>query len=214
MNLNLIILLSIIGLWLIVLLISGLLAGRYNLHHTPYQKERNAYQKDWTNIKRHYEANGPLSPIALKFSLPSNEKAYYYDYQNELYLYGKKSQEYKFLIKTEGQKPTIYQAYEQDFDFLPLKSSFRLGLKASPKPQFDADVYITNQRVIFSNRYEKTKVELPLSQIRKAYFALIYTSRHYSRGYVIQTDDEVYEVVSNQPEAVLIINDLLRQQIK
>lgn len=212
MNIDLIILISIIALWLIVLIIAGTLAFIYHRVHTPYQKDRQKYLKNWESIKNEWQKQKNIKPISIKFPLPKDENVFYFDHQNEVYLYDKKTREYRFLIKSEGQKPNLYQAYEQDFDYIPLKSNFRLGLKANQKPLFDADVYITNKRIIFSNTYEKTKIVLPIEKVVKAYLALIYTHKHHERGYIIQTQDEVYEIVSSHPEALLIINELLKIQ--
>ena len=205
------VLILIAALWVFNLVVFGILAIIYHYKHTPLIQERNDYYKQWKNYKSSVCLKELFRPLLITYELPKDEHVYYLDVENLVYVYSKKTQEYKSLRKIEGKYPNFAENYFDDFDITSLKSSFNLGFKEAKTP-FIGDLYISNKRILIKESKKEKSYQIPINNLSKAYIAMIYVGKRYARGYVIQTNNELYEIVSNNPEAVLIINEFLRKR--
>lgn len=213
MALKWIVLIGVIAIWIVMLLVLGFLALTYQNQHTPLIEKRKQYYQNWNQIKSEIDLDQIfLNPLKINFELPSLEQVYYLDIDNPVYLYSKTTKEYKTLLKFEGKKPTIYENYFDDLDIMSLRSGYKLNKIKVKNPSYTGTIYISNFRVIINDLNTKKSHQIPLAKIQKAYISMIQDRKAYSQGYIIQTEDELYEIVSDQPIAVLIINQLLRKK--
>ncbi|WP_026389776.1 hypothetical protein [[Acholeplasma] multilocale] len=208
MSIGYIVLTAVVAIYLIVLLVSGIMAYKYQKTHKPMKQLREEYYQEWNLQKNSIDIEQLLQPINVKLELPVGEKVYLIDDNAETYILDKKSGDLKNLNKTGIPEIDAIDSYYDDNDFISLKSSYKVFKKKIMKEDYLGVVYITNKRIMFETQsgYE----QLPLSKIIKTYVAPIAVKRDFYKGYIIHTKDEIYQVVSSHPESTIVLNELLR----
>lgn len=202
----------VIGIvYLLLLIMIGLLAYKYSKKHKPFLEIRDEYFVKWKAQKQKINLLDLFKPLKSKLELPIGETLYFLEDEIFTYLANKKSDDYKFIFKTADDKIMAFDSYYDDEDFISLKSIYRIRNFNQFGFTYHGMLYITNQRLIFTNNDQY--IQIPLTKVIKSYVAVIRVGANYSPGYIIQTQDQLYQIVSEHPEVTVIINELKRYQI-
>ncbi|AUF83602.1 hypothetical protein CXP39_02195 [Mesoplasma syrphidae] len=197
-------------LYFIALLISGLMALKYQQKHRPYRKVAEEYQRYWKVQKLKWMKTELLKPISTKFELPTGEKLYFVE-ENQSYIFDDKNRDLKELNKYGFGKYDQMENYYDEVEFMGFKSDYQLfGFK---KRNFQAEsktMYVTNKRIIFDQ--DGIYQQIIFKDIVKAYIAIIYDNGNYFPGYIIHTQKCLYKIISSSPEITLIINQIKKMQ--
>ncbi|WP_027063211.1 hypothetical protein [Mesoplasma seiffertii] len=193
-------------LYFVGLLISGLLALKYQKSHQPYRQAAQEYHNYWKTEKLNWLNLSLLTPISSKFELPAGEELYFVE-ENLSYVTDQKHRDLKELNKYGFGKYDQIESYYDDAEFMSFKSDYKLfGFRKKTAQAEQKIMYVTNKRIIFDQNgvYE----QIVVSDIVKAYIAVIYNNGRYYPGYIIHTQKALYKVISDNPQVTLIINQI------
>ncbi|ATZ18774.1 hypothetical protein ESOMN_v1c03920 [Williamsoniiplasma somnilux] len=195
-----------------ILIISGFLAFSYSKKHKPFIEVRNKYFKEWKIKKSTININELMKPLKVKIELPIGEILHFLENEVIVYLVEKKQKAYKFFDKISDGKLTNYDDYFEDPDFISLKNNYRLKKSNLKEHKYKGMMYISNLRVLFENKgkYE----QILINDILKSYISIIRVGDQYFPGYILHTDEKLYEVISNNPQVTIIINELISTKMK
>ncbi|AHI53872.1 hypothetical protein SSABA_v1c04650 [Spiroplasma sabaudiense Ar-1343] len=198
MDIKWISLLVISILYFAALLISGILALRYQAKHKTFKKISHELENNILQFKKSFEENFQENNfIKSNYDLPKNEG---------LYLEINNFSCYKTTVP-KSKKEIFTDENESEFKVTYLKENYTLKNNKFKVPDFFGKLYLTNLRILFQN--SEGFFQLPLSQINGCIITVLNINGFYKPGVIIKTATNYYRVVTDSTEIGFYINKLL-----
>ncbi|AVP49153.1 hypothetical protein [Williamsoniiplasma luminosum] len=194
------------GIWLATLIFVGFLAFFYSKKHTPLIAERKKYFQDFENMKAEFDFK-QIKPININWQLPKGEKILFLESDIDMNISTKKNKQFKNMEKYDYQADFLDDYYDNE-SFLPLKSAYKLFLKSNAN-QSKGNIFVSNKRIIIQ-REGQANLEIALSDVLKAYISMIPNQKTLFKGVILHTKKSVYDFLLIDPIIVLIINNLIK----
>lgn len=192
-------LLVLIGFWLFVLLISGLLAFSFAKKHQNFKKTFYPFRDELNKLK---SIDCDLETIKIKYPLPKDELGYGWEENCNVYLEKTKSKTNKMLDKYYSD-----EIDEDEMYFLP-KFKFTLNEKKYKKPVYVGDMFLTNNRLLIED--EKIFMQWPLEAIVNIWASCIKINSYNINCFVLKTKKETYQITCQNPKFIYNLMKLIK----
>ncbi|ATZ18042.1 hypothetical protein [Mesoplasma melaleucae] len=201
MDSKVIIAIFMIGLYVIILIVVGILAYIYSVKHKPYKKVNDEYLKEIAEFKK--TENSILNNLKLiktKFELADDEKIYFVDELNISFneINYKKSKKKEFDDKYDQYVKKLKKNYSL-FRFKAKQNDFETNL-----------VYISNKRIVLDNQNEFKVIRLE-NVLLNEYLVSNFNGEYYKSIYVKTKSEEIYFVTDDLKLNAIIAKFRLEQ---
>ncbi|AXK51148.1 hypothetical protein [Spiroplasma alleghenense] len=200
MSLKWITLLVLFIIYLVSLLVTGIMALKYQIRHKSYKK----IQQEFNSIIKSSEQNFLNSNIiyTCEYPLPKNETLLYKM---------EKIVGFKEKIKTKknntSNKNEIYNKEEIYLDKKILKENYSLKKIKYLGFDIDGELLLTNFRLLLKN--SEGFLQIPLSEIKKIDHRIFNINGSYEIGISILTENSNYKLITDKLEWFFFLKNLI-----
>jgi len=201
-----IVLVIIIALFVLFIALFAILSWKYQQKHQPYIEARKKYFSDYSQLKRTYGTNFPISIIETNLNLPSGEN-FYLIKKNLTYF----TQELKTnLSQTRMEKLLVHQ-FNTDYEIIEQKANYSLSNRVAKyyKTNFIADLFVTNKQILLKD--QKQIIDIKFSDVIKIAPELITIKSTFLFGIIVYTKEQIYKIIDDDLINLLIIQTLFEK---